>query len=109
MVVWNQDNMIDRNASITMRFMSNVINDSVEINYGSINLKNDIFILEDELIKYFGGNMLDPIDSTSTTEFEKTYVLLNSEVLFDTNIIGFEYNAFNDGKIELEVLIFILD
>jgi hypothetical protein len=100
-VLRNINKTLDRNASLAMRFISNNMKELVTVNYG-FNL-NENFTLGDELITYFGRPMPDPIDSNFTTQFDKTYVLLNTEFLFDTSIVGFETYAAADGSIQIEV------
>ena len=100
-VLRNTNKTLDRNASLAMRFISNNMKELVTVNYG-FNL-NENFTLGDKLITCFGRPIPDPIDQKFTTQLDKKYVLLNTEFLFDTSIVGFEANSATDGSIQIEV------
>ena len=112
-MLWNYEDMYDRKANLTMRFASTNINDFVTVDYNFQSNKKDHYELGKNITRWFGGSMISVSESMNETSNEtltlamtgsdKHYLLLNTEFLFDTNLVGVEVNAANNGSVLVQV------
>ena len=111
-MLWNYEDMYDRQANLTMRFTSTNINDLITVDYDFPGVK-DHYELGKNITRWFGGSMISESESMNetsnetltlaTTDSDKHYLLLNTEFLFDTNLIGIEVNAATNGSVLVQV------
>ncbi|CAF0899284.1 unnamed protein product, partial [Brachionus calyciflorus] len=88
--------------------ISRVKSNSILIDYGDCQKPDLIKTTGSNYLEYFGPNLDSDFDSNITFNFqnESSFLLLNNEFKFESNLIGFEMYAINNGSIDISFVTF---